>query len=450
MDVISHLEQKIKKCSSLDEVPVLRDAVVAYLTRQGSLAQVQQSWNTWQAELGRHPYDFDYFLLHLWKRPRTHLDTFDYHILDLYFTTSRVSELLIAIAHDEPSREQVDEIYAYLANQGIAYDSILRELVELQFFWVFADRGLNAQDFSVLTQRLLSFLPSDPQQFVQFLGLGTDPFWDEDVPEAIFDEDRLSNLVDLLRVLPSPPLDLIWAIVQIMEARRDDSLGLYAAELLKLNPARFTAWARQLAGPASPATSSSRHTVLKALLKLDPVQHLDLAAAAASEPLSNDNWHHFVQIAGLKTAYRLDPVRYQPLVEKMAHQEHHWLGLWASRLLAGVPVEDIRSFWWHCVIEESVPVALTAFESLQANNHDPFRGIRSLRENAQRLLGHPSQEMRDAAISWLVQHQDAYQPEWVRPALRDAATSWQAQHQDDSQSEWPEWVRSALHEETDQ
>lgn len=130
------------------------------------------------------------------------------------------------------------------------------------------------------------------------------------------------------------------------------------------------------------------------------------------------------------------------------------MGRWARDLLAGVPVEDIRSFWWHCIAEEPVPVALTAFESLQVEKPGWPSGTSVLWENTRKLLGHPSQEMRDAAIAWLVQHQDPYQPkwihEWVWPVLRDAATAWLAQHQGLFQSEWPEWVRSALNEEANQ
>lgn len=53
MDTIFHLQQTIENYSSLDKVPVLRDAAVAYLTEQESLAQIQWSWEAWKAELYR-------------------------------------------------------------------------------------------------------------------------------------------------------------------------------------------------------------------------------------------------------------------------------------------------------------------------------------------------------------------------------------------------------------
>src|SRR3954470_11861739 len=155
MEITNHLENALKPYKGSWPAAWLQ-IVVAYLSGNSDLIQVQKAWESVRSQVSL----FDFFLSSLWERSREHLDTFDYRVLDLYLTTNSSEGALLAIALCGPA----DEALTYLMSQGFTSKQLLLDIACAEEVGCL-DYGVRHQDFSASIQFLLQGLPADPNYF---------------------------------------------------------------------------------------------------------------------------------------------------------------------------------------------------------------------------------------------------------------------------------------------
>jgi len=236
----------------------------------------------------------------------------------------------------------------------------------------------------MLGQLLLSSLPTHFEQIYQTLQ-GT--------------QNGLLAFIGLL--LRAEPARLDEAEQFAQQVQDEDQpysnyLGRCAQMLLVADPARFTNYARTIAGSESTGTPHSRQIALGALLRHDRAAHIDLAVEAArTPPTTQQSWTAYLQTTGLQSAFTFDPIKYRPLAEELVLSPHpHVAGL-AVRLLVKEGIEQACPVLQLCVASGQRDVALAAANALLT---DPWNGQQ---EYALSLLTHPAKKIRDTSGAWL-------------------------------------------------
>ncbi len=373
----------------------LISAMCQYLAGNGSLPVVQQEWQrvAHTASLfSPAPYYFTP-LLHIVRPNVGSLDDMDLRMLDICTVTGAVSAFFSQIAATGP----VAQAYDYLLSKGMSEQDILLQVMAC-YYLLNADQKPNA-----LGRLLLKHIT---QQY-------------SEIRELLFEDNhsraRRFIFKALLSTRPAGYLDLAGQIAQTVSPEEADD---YAPALLEAEPARFTDWARQVALATVRSNQPYQHATLKALLRLDPAQHIDLAIEAAHAPLGRQRWDNAsLQWLGVQAAYWLDPVKYLALVEEAAIAPNSYLGKGAVGLLEwGLQkwgnFEQARPILQRCIASGDIEAALKALDVLL--KHDwPERQTYMLS-----LLSHCSKQVREGAIEWLLPQGQALIDQ-ISPLLAD-------------------------------
>ncbi len=270
----------------------------------------------------------------------------------------------------------------YLLEQGVSEEAIALSLLHTRY-----DYLLNQTTPTPLGALLLSYLPKHFPAVLGALGPNT--------PRTDFIPYYLVAL--LLADSTSERIEMAWQVAQLANGYYK---GSCAALLLKADPARFTEWARQIAGPNT-ANHQSRLAALQALLEYDVAGNIDLAVEAARTP-PGSHWDTVqVQCLGLEAAYRFDPEKYLSLVEEVAVKQHPALGKKAVELLRQADPAAARPVLQHCVASGHVEAALQALDMLLGQDW-PERQAYLFS-----LLPHRSKHIRDALLVWLIKEGSA-------------------------------------------
>jgi hypothetical protein len=207
---------------------------------------------------------------------------------------------------------------------------------------------------------------------------------------------HFSHFFRMLLLVQPPEPELVWQMAQRLEQRTVDTynLGYCISLLLQADPARYTPWARRLAGLNSPLSNqTSRLAALEALMRHDPAQHIDLALEMAQSPITDR--YASMQCGALRQAYEAAPTRALPLLEEAAIGKHYWLGYTALKLLAKAPFAQVCPALQRCVFEGN---AILGFRALERLLRQPWAGQQ---DYLLTLVNHRSKKIRERATAAL-------------------------------------------------
>jgi HEAT repeat protein len=342
MEVAERIEAIINQCHNAgSEFKPLLTAARQYLSGNGPLSAVQQAW---QALIQAYTYYYSQSGLIYIADPRSErLDDFDLLVLDVSMITGTLSTFFSKIAEAGP----VEQARDYLRAKGMDEPSIIESLVRNSQFYD------DAGNPTALGQLVLSYVPEHSEEILRSF------------PTGNWGGPRRSLFRLCLLSQPEGYLDLAWQLAKTANLRETDE---YAAELLKVDAARFTDWARQVARDTMQVTyyyGSYAYPTLKALLELDPAQNIDLAVEAFGAPLKSNRYVTAeLQRIGLEAAYRFDPVTYLPFMEEAAASRNVSLRQHAINVLKKTDFEQARPILQRCVASYSHDVALLALNAL--------------------------------------------------------------------------------------
>jgi hypothetical protein len=379
---IDAIEQRCRQYRPYPETLV--EALVQYLKGQGTFAQARDEW---QAAVQKKQYLYAAFIT---LSDGEVLDALDLRILDLCIIANALTNPLNQILQ----QSRFDQACDYLLKERVD----ARQLIGWMMILVEQAVDLQGQ-ITRLGQRLLSYLPEQTDELLEGL---------RNQAQKSYKTRLYPAFIKLLVKAQPPYLDLAWQIAQRREqptpgAPRsippyDATLGQCAGILLEADPARFTAWARKIAGPESTGTVSSRAFALSALMQQDPAQHIDLAVEAARSPLHNLPRYSSppVQIAGLQAAIAFDSIKYWPLLDEAVVSRNYYLVGRALKLLAAADFDRARPTLQYCLARGDNVSAERALEGLLKQ---PWDGQL---DYALSLLAHPAKGVRKRISTWLV------------------------------------------------
>ncbi len=352
----------------------LISAMCQYLAGQGTLAQVQKEWKA-GGYATAYPYYRGRFIV-LSETSAERLDQLDLRLLDICLATNILHDFFSVTAVNGPVFQARD----YALAQGTEEASIIAALMECHNFLQKDEQEHTSP--TALGRLLLTYIPGHFDEILKHLNPTN---WSHN-------GSPLFSLLMLAR--PENYLDLGWQVAQHVQLNQADQ---FTAELLKADPAKFTAWARQIATSTIQQQSQYEYPTLAVLLALDPAQHIDLAVQAAKAPPPTQRWYSpQMQCIGIEAAYRFDAITYLPLVADAATSSHPTLGKLAVNLLKDADFEQARSILQNSVARGHREAALLALDVLLEHNW-PERQTYMLS-----VLPHRSKQVRDALIKWLV------------------------------------------------
>jgi hypothetical protein len=347
------------------------DAIIAtcqYLSGEDVLAEVAQQWQ----QVNSHvlPYTAEHMVI--LSENADELDDLDLRVLTVCVTIHALGAFFQKIAW----QQRVFQARDYALQQGVTEEELALAL--LDSFERFTVNPATPIPLSVL---LLSYLPRHFPAVLAARKQSTHGYGN------IF-------LVGLLLAEPTPErIEMAWQVAQLAQ---NYEIGRCAANLLKADPARFTEWARQVAGPSSTGTYQDRLVALQALLEHDLAGNIDLAVEAARTRIVHSWDAETLPCTGLEVVYRFDPVKYLPLVEEAAVQPHPAIGNKAVELLKKADPVAARPILQRCIASGHPNPALSALDALL--EHDwPER-----QSYLFSLLPHRSKQVRDALQEVLV------------------------------------------------
>lgn len=381
---IDAIEQRFRQYRSYPETLVA--AIVQYLKRQGTLDEVRQEW---MDASKKRQYLYTAPLINL--SDGSELDALDLRILDLCI----VRDDFFGFLHAIMQQSRFEQARDYLLSHGVDEQRIIALMIGV------VGNAVDGQgQVTCLGQHLLSYLPERTDELLKKL---------ENQAKKPYHARVYPDFIKLLVKAQPPYLDLAWQIAQQQEQAApdtpsyDSTLGQCAQILLEADPARFTAWARKIAGPESIGTTPSRSLALGALMQQDPAQHIDLAVEAARAPLPKQQHYSSasVQIAGLQTAIAFDPITYWPLLEEAVVSRNYYLVGRALKLLASANFDQERPTLQHCLANGDNVSAVRALEGLLKQ---PWDGQL---DYALTLLAHRAKGVRKRISKWLVTQGEA-------------------------------------------
>ncbi len=367
MDVTERINLLIGHCREAQYPEALLTALSAYLSGEGSLAQVQQEWRALPLQNRALPPSFSV----LSGDHVDSLDELDRRRLDICIATNHLEEILESLGDDAP----IETLFHHLQKQPGQQQKILEYLIGC-YDWMRDDKP------TPMGRLLLCYLP---QQFLAMLPLMQQKRWDSEYEEFL----------ELLVSAQPPYADLAWQTIQQVP---QGNLGDCVAPLLKADVARFRDWARQLASPSGPGDESDQIGALLALFDHDFANNIDLAVAIASGKRTFSNrWNsRRAQQSALTAVYRSNPNRYLPLVgEAVVSKEYHLYDT-ALDLLEESDPEQARPVLQHAAAAGAAPAAVRATKRLLASE---WAGRQ---DYALSLLAHRFKQVRDVAIEWLL------------------------------------------------
>jgi hypothetical protein len=345
-------------------------AICQYVSGNGTLAPVHQEW---QRAMNSSPgpsngvrYFPDRFVV-VSDPDAEHLDEIDLRVLDICKATNTLNYFFTKIAAAGP----VQEACNYLLAQGMTTQEIISILGNCHHF----ENGSGT--LNALGRLLISYIQDQFAEILQYLATTNNTSF------------RKYAFRILCKEQPTGYIDLAWQLVQPTSIPEADE---FAAELLKVDPARFTDWARQVAHDTILHNQLYQYSTLETLMKLDPARHIDLAIEAAHAPQGARWYRSKLQQTGIEAAYHYDPVQYLPLVEEAAVAPNADLGKLAIRLLKGADFKQARPILQRCVASGDIDAALLALDVLLKYDW-PERQSYMLS-----LLVHRSKQIRDELL----------------------------------------------------
>ena len=365
-----------RACRGYRYPETLVTAIVEYLSGQGSLEHVQQEW---QADSKKHYHPYPLFAqVHKHGEPLGQLDK---RLIDIAGVIGQLPWLFQAIGWQGP----VESMRDYLLSQNMSEARVLEYAAQ-------AMMGNTAYSFYAaspprtppLAHLLAAYLPTHYAQM-----------------QPLFQANPRSQLafISLLLLAQPPDLDLVERLVEALQEEKSvysSILGLCARLLLQADPARFTDWARKIAGGGNGATYNSQSIALLALLARDPAEHMNLVIEAVRTPPANNGWWAaHMQCDVLKAAYKSDPARYQSLVEEATLSPSRHLATTAINLLAAGEIDLVAATLKRCVEQGPSDAALAAAQWLFKK---PWEGQQ---DYAVAQLANRSKRLRAFAGGWL-------------------------------------------------
>ncbi len=342
MEAAERIEAIINQCHNAgSEFKPLLTAACQYLSGNGPLSAVQQAW---QALIQAYTYYYSQSGLIYIADPRSErLDDFDLRVLDVSMITGTLGIFFSKIAEAGP----VEQARDYLRAKGMDEPGIIESLISSNRFY-----DADASTPTALGRLILSYVP---EQF-------------NEIQKSFLSGNHSASRRSLFKlfflVQPDTYLDMAWQLAKTANWHETDE---YAAELLKVDAARFTDWARQVARDTMQVPYYYRYAypTLKALLELDPAQHIDLAVEAFGAPFKSHRYFTAeLQCIGLEAAYRFDPVTYLPFMEQAATSRNVSLRQHAINVLKETDFEQARPILQRCIASYSRDVALLALNAL--------------------------------------------------------------------------------------
>ncbi len=374
---IDAIETQCRKYRRYPET--LTDAIIPYLKGADSLEQVRAEW---QRTVESKGYIYPIFIT-LSNGPD--LDTLDLRLLDTCIVADGIRTYLSNIMQ----QSRFDQARDYLLSHGVDEQQMLGYMVDLM------SGSVDGQGKPTrLGRRILAYLPERFDELLQII----------ESQQGHYNVRLFTSFINLLVKAQPPLLDLAWQAVQERELHEPEApyysstLGQCAKLLLQADPARFTAWARKIAGPEGKSNNNSRALALQALMEQDPAQHIDLAVQATHQPFPTERRYNYaqIQITGLQTAIALDPVTYWPLLDEAAVSQNYYLAAQAIKLLAAANFDQARPTLQHCLASGTSVSAMRALELLLKQ---PWDGQEDYTLS---LLAHRFTNIRLRASTWLV------------------------------------------------
>jgi hypothetical protein len=383
MDVTERINLLLGHCREAQYPEPLTTAIQSYLSGEGTLAQVQQEWQTHPLQDPAFPPGFGT----LSKTESDELHELDERCLDLCIATGNLDIILDDLSNDAP----IEPLYHYLQKQQGQQQQILDYLIGC-YDWMSSDKP------TPLGRLLLCYLP---EHFPAMLPLMQQHNWNNEYDEFL----------ELLAWAQPPFADLAWQTVQQVP---QGYLGDCVSPLLKADTARFRDWARQIASPNGPGTEDDQVDALVALFDYDFANSIDLAEPIASgkRAFSNHWDNRRARQSALGAVFRCDPAKYLYLVEEAITDKEYYLYDTALDLLENADPELARPVLQHAVLAGSTPAAVIAAKRLfQTAWH-------GRQDYALSLLTHRSRQVRAVTIDWLLPQGETL-VEQVRPLLAD-------------------------------
>lgn len=375
-------------CHAYHYPPALTRACLDYLSGTGTLAQAQQEWQAAGA-----PQQHFYPVLayaHTLNSASVQLDPIDFRLIDLGLMSGYAFAFFSTIGWHGPVRQA----YEYLLEQGQTEEQVVQEALK-GLSSLLSTSLYSTNPYLVpatgrpatLAQLLLTYLP-DRFEMLRAAAQGV--------------QNGQLMLIHLLLAAQPPLVELVWQLCQEIQEEPVSSpaaLGVAAQRLLKLDPERFTPWARQIALPASNVSLQSNRLALQALLEQGIEQHLDLVVAIVHSPAPRGlYWRSLPQLLALRALYKYDPERFRPLVEEAAFSRNLLVGEEAIALLRETGVEEARPVLQRCIAGAPATTAQRALSLLLNQPWDDQLVY------ARTLLTHPSSAIRKQVGKWLIKN----------------------------------------------
>ncbi len=383
MHVTERINLLLGHCREAHYPEALINTLEAYLSGQGSLAEVQQAWQAAHPQGADLPPSFST----LSGDHTNGLDELDARRLNICIATDHLDTMLENLTDDAP----IEALARYLQKLAGQQQHILEYLIDC-YEWMDDDKP------TPLGRLLLCYLP---EHFAALLPLMKQKQWNSEYEEFL----------ELLMSAQPPYVDLAWQTVQ--QASQGD-LGYCAAPLLKADPARFRAWVQQIASPNGPGNEYDQFQALVALFDYDFAHNIDLAVTVASGKRTFSNgWHTSQsQQRALRALYPSNPTQYLYLVDEAIISKDYYLYDAALDLLENADLEQALPVLQHAVAAGTALAAERAAERLLKAE---WAGRQ---EYAISLLAHRSRQVRNLALEWLHPQGEALL-EQVSPLLTD-------------------------------
>ncbi|HEY7122779.1 MAG TPA: DUF4132 domain-containing protein [Ktedonobacterales bacterium] len=388
LDASELLEKLASHCRQANYPAPLVDAIHSYLAGAGSLAEVEQQWQTFNSPQQQIVVPS---LCSLSLSEGGQLHEFDRRRLDITLATGNSESMLDGLTLQAP----FDDLYRYLSEQAAAQQQALNYLLA-SYDW------MRDEQPTPLGHLLLRFLP---EHFQAMLPLMPQLSWDAEYAEFL----------SLLLWAQPPFVDLVW---QTLQQVPQGNLGDCADPLMKADPERFREWTRKIASSNGPGDEDDQATALQALFEHDIANHLEVAeAAAVGQRTFTSKWRtRQVRQAALEALWRFDSVKYLALVEEAVLGNEWHLADSAMDLFEAADFEMVRPSLERCAAKALPQMAYRAAKRLLENE---WAG----REDyALGLLSHRSKQVRDLAVEWLAS-QGAALLDRVIPLLKSASAA---------------------------
>jgi hypothetical protein len=361
-----------------DNVPAaLISAISEYLAGQGSLATVRSHW---QQAYAKAPFVRRDLLSTAAAPCASALDDFDYRLLDILHDTNMLQWNIGAYLHEN----LVEQTRTHLLARGLSEADFL-------------DICMNQAGMAILMHDAGSGL------FKLFSSYIPDRF--DELLQSIVRTKQGNAGVAIMQLLldqQPPQIDLAWQMAQQLAAHNNGWTGSgWTGEavtlLLATDSARFTPWARELAGPSNSQQPVTRYETLVALLVHNSRAHYDLAITALRETPALQ-WGYFnLQRNVLDTlGDHLPPAEYADLAADLLLSPDAELGRKALALIELLPFAQIEAPLHHCIAEGQVEVARQALMIIC--KQQPA----GLPEYLRDLMSHRSKQIREQALKQLL------------------------------------------------